>query len=75
MDNLVVINTGHALDLLRLLRLLGLLGDQLLQVFYLVLQFCSLSMTRLELLISLVQLGLEVVDVTLGGVQLVLSML
>jgi hypothetical protein len=75
MDNLVVLNTGHALDLLRLLRLLGLLGDQLLQVFYLVLQFCSLSMTRLELLISLVQLGLEVVDVTLGGVQLVLSML
>jgi hypothetical protein len=75
MDNLVVLNTGHALDLLRLLRLLGLLGDQLLQVFYLVLQFCSLSMTRLELLISIVQLGLEVVDVTLGGVQLVLSML
>jgi hypothetical protein len=75
MDNLVVLNTGHALDLLRLLRLLELLGDQLLQVFYLMLQFCSLSMTRLELLISLMQLGLEVVDVTLGGVQLVLSML
>jgi hypothetical protein len=35
----------------------------------------SLSLTRLELLVSLVQLGLEVVDVTLGDGQLVLSVL
>jgi hypothetical protein len=57
MDNLVVLHTGHALDplgvLLRLLRLLGLIGDQLLQVLQLVLQVCGLSLTRLELLISL----------------------
>jgi hypothetical protein len=37
MDNLVVLHTGHALDLLGLLILLGLLGDQLLQVLYLIL--------------------------------------
>jgi hypothetical protein len=38
MDNLVVLHTGHALDLLRvLLRLLRLLGDKLLQVLHLVL--------------------------------------
>jgi hypothetical protein len=35
----------------------------------------SLSLTRLELLVSLVQLGLEVVDVALGDGQLVLSVL
>jgi hypothetical protein len=76
MDNLVVLHTRHALDLLRiLLRLLGLLGDQLLQVLYLVLQLCSLSLTRLELLVSLMQLDLEVVDVALGGGQLILSVL
>jgi hypothetical protein len=39
------------------------------------LQVCGLSLTRLELLVSLVQLGLEVVDVPLGGGQLVLSVL
>jgi hypothetical protein len=39
------------------------------------LQLCGLSLTRLELLISLVQLGLEVVDVALGGGHLVLSVL
>jgi hypothetical protein len=57
MDNLVVLHTGYALDplgvLLGLLRLLGLIGDQLLQVFHLVLQVCGLSLTHLELLISL----------------------
>jgi hypothetical protein len=30
MDNLVVVHTGHVLDFLGLLRLLGLRGDQLL---------------------------------------------
>jgi ubiquinone/menaquinone biosynthesis C-methylase UbiE len=44
-------------------------------VLYLILQLCSVSLTHLELLISLVQLGLEVVDVALGGGQLILSML
>jgi hypothetical protein len=39
------------------------------------LQLYSLGLTRLELLISLVELGLEVVDVALGGVQLILSVL
>jgi hypothetical protein len=39
------------------------------------LQVCSLSLTHLSLLVSLVQLGLEVVDVALGSAQLVLSML
>jgi hypothetical protein len=73
MDNLVVLHTGHALDLLRIL--LGLLGGQLLQMLYLILQLHSLSLTHLELLISLVQLDLEVVDVALGGGQLILSML
>jgi hypothetical protein len=51
MDNLVVVHTGHALDLLGvllgLLRLLGLQGDQLLKVLHLVLQVCSLSLTHL----------------------------
>jgi hypothetical protein len=76
-DNLVVLHNGQALDLLgvllkllRLPRLLGLLGDQLLQVLHLVLQICGLSLDRLELLMSLVQLGLEVVDIALGGGQL-----
>jgi hypothetical protein len=76
MDNLVIVHTGHALDLLGvLLRLLGLQRDQLLQVLHLVLQVGGLSLTRLQLLISLVQLGLEVVDVALGSGQLILSML
>jgi hypothetical protein len=70
MDNLVVVHTEHALDLLgvllELLKLLGLWRDQLLQVLYLVLQVCGLSLTHLYLLVSLVQLGLEVVDVALG---------
>jgi hypothetical protein len=77
MDNLVVLHNGQALDLLgvllkllRLPRLLGLLGDQLLQVLHLVLQICGLSLDRLELLMSLVQLSLEVVDIALGGGQL-----
>jgi hypothetical protein len=76
MDNLIVLHTGYALDLLWvLLGLIGLLGDQLLQVLHLVLQVCDLSLTRLELLVDHVQLGLEVVDVALGGGQLILSML
>jgi hypothetical protein len=45
MDNLVIVHTGHALDLLGVL--LGLRGDQLLQVLHLVLQVCSLSLARL----------------------------
>jgi hypothetical protein len=44
-------------------------------VLYLVLYLYSLGLTRLELLISLVQLSLEVVDVALGGCQLILSVL
>jgi hypothetical protein len=44
MDNLVVIHTGYALDLLGLLELWG---DQLLQVLHLVRQVCSLSLTHL----------------------------
>jgi hypothetical protein len=76
MNNLVVLHIGHALDLLRvLLRLLRLLRDQLLQMLYRMLQLYRLSLTRLELLISLVQLGLEVVDIALGNGQLVLKVL
>jgi hypothetical protein len=41
MDNLVIVHTGHALDLLKLR------GDQLLQVLHLVLQVYSLSLARL----------------------------
>jgi hypothetical protein len=71
MDNLVVLHTIHALDLLgvllKFLRLFGLLGNQLLLMLHLVLQVCGLSLTRLKLLISLVQLGHEVMDVALGG--------
>jgi hypothetical protein len=79
MDNLVVVRIRHALDLLgvllRLLRLLGLQRDQLLQVLHLMLQVGGLSLTHLQLLVSLMQLGLKVVDVVLGGGQLILSML
>jgi hypothetical protein len=48
---------------------------QLLQVLNRVLQPSGLSLTHLELLISLVQLGLELADVALGSNQLVLSVL
>jgi hypothetical protein len=76
MDNQVVLHTGHALDILRvLLRLLWLLRDQLLQMLDRVVQLDGLSLTRLELLVSLVQLGLEVVDVALSSDQLVLGVL
>jgi hypothetical protein len=79
MDNLVVLHTGHALDLLRVLlgflRLLRLLRDQLLQMLDRVLQHSSLSLTHLELLISLEQLSLEVVDVALSSDQLILGIL
>jgi hypothetical protein len=44
-------------------------------VFHLVLQVCGLSLTRLYLLISIIQLGLEVVDVALDDSQLVLGVL
>jgi hypothetical protein len=75
MNNLVVIHTGHAIDLLRVLRLLRLLRDQILQMLDRLLQLCRLSLTRLKLLVSLVQLGLEVVDKALRSGQLVLSVL
>jgi hypothetical protein len=75
MDNLLVLHTVHALDLLGLLRLPRLLGDQHLQVLYLMLQLCGLSLTHLKLLVSLMQLSLEVVDVALRSGQLILSML
>jgi hypothetical protein len=48
MDNLVILHTRHALDLLRvLLRLLRLLRDSLLQVLHIMLQVCGLSLTYL----------------------------
>jgi hypothetical protein len=79
MDSLVVIHTGHAIDLLRVLlrlfRFLRLQRDQLLQVLHLVLQVYGLSLTHLQLLVSLMQLGLEVVDVALSGGQLILNVL
>jgi hypothetical protein len=68
MDNLVVLHTGHALDLLRVL--LGLL-----QMLGRVLQLSGLSLTRLELLSSLVQLGLKVVDVAVSSDILILVVL
>jgi hypothetical protein len=40
-----------------------------------VLQVCVLSLTRLYLLVSLVQLNIELVDVALGSGELILSML
>jgi hypothetical protein len=40
-----------------------------------ILQLDSLSLTRLELLVSLVQLNLEVLDVALGSNQLIMSIL
>jgi hypothetical protein len=73
MDNLVVLHTRHALDLLDVL--LRLLQDQLLQVLYLILQLCGLSLTHLELLVSHVQLGLEVVNIAMGSGQLILTVL
>jgi hypothetical protein len=76
MNNLVVLHTEHALDLLEvLLRLLRLLRDQLLQMLNLVLQLSGLSQTCLKLLVPLVQLSLEVVDVALSSDQLILSIL
>jgi hypothetical protein len=39
------------------------------------LQLCGLSLTHLKLLVSLVQLSLKVVDISLGGDQLILSVL
>jgi hypothetical protein len=44
-------------------------------VLHLVLQVGGLSLTHLKLLVSLVQLSLEMVDVALSGGQLILSML
>jgi hypothetical protein len=44
-------------------------------VSYLVLQVHCLSLARLQLLVSVMQLGLEVVDVALGSNQLVLGVL
>jgi hypothetical protein len=76
MDNIVIVHTGHTLNLLGiLLRLLGLRRDQLLQVLHLVLQVCGMSLTHLQLLVSLMQLSLEVVDIALGSDQLILSVL
>jgi hypothetical protein len=40
-----------------------------------ILQLCGLSLTRLELLVPLMQLGLKMVDVALGGGWLILSVL
>jgi hypothetical protein len=75
MDNLFVLHTGHALDLLGVLRLLRLLRNQLLQMLDRVLQLGGMGLTHLKLLISLVQLGLEVVDVVLSSDQLILGVL
>jgi hypothetical protein len=73
MDNLVVLRTRYALDLLEVL--LRLLRDQLLQMLNCVLQLNGLSLTRLELLITLMQFGLKVVDVALSSDQLVQGVL
>jgi hypothetical protein len=73
MDNLVVLRTRYALDLLEVL--LRLLRDQLLQMLNCVLQLSGLSLTHLELLISLMQFGLKVVDVALSSDQLVQGVL
>jgi hypothetical protein len=76
MNNLIVLHTGHALDLLGvLLGLLQLLRDQLLQMLDRILQLSGLSLTHLELLILLMQLGLKVVDVALSSDQLILGVL
>jgi hypothetical protein len=76
MNNLIVLHTGHALDLLGvLLGLLQLLRDQLLQMLDRILQLSGLSLTHLELLILFMQLGLKVVDVTLSSDQLILGVL
>jgi hypothetical protein len=76
MDNLVVLHTGHALNLIGvLLRLIRLLRDQLLQMLDHVLQLDGLSLTHVELLVLLVQLGFEVMDVALSSDQLILSVL
>jgi hypothetical protein len=79
MDNLFVLHTRHALDLLRVLlgvlRFLWLLRDQLLHMLDCVLQLGGLSLTCLELLVLLVQLGLKVVDVALRNDQLILGIL
>jgi hypothetical protein len=40
-----------------------------------ILQLYGLSLTHLELLVPLIQLGLEVVDIALGSGQLILSVL
>jgi hypothetical protein len=50
-------------------------GITLLQVLDCILQLGSLSLTRLALLISLVQLDFEVVDVALGSDQLIMGVL
>jgi hypothetical protein len=71
MDNLDVLHTGHVLNLLGVL--LGLL--RLLPMLDRILQLGGLSLTHLKLLVSLVQLGLEVVDVALSSDQLVLGVL
>jgi hypothetical protein len=44
-------------------------------VLHFVLQDGNLSLTHRQLLVSLVQLGLKVVDVALGSSQLILSVL
>jgi hypothetical protein len=44
-------------------------------MLHLVVHVYGLSLTHLQLLVSLVQLSLEVVDVALGGGQLILSVL
>jgi hypothetical protein len=76
MDNLVVLHTGHALDLLGiLLRLLQLLRDQLLQMLDHVLQLSGLILTHLWQLVSLVQLGLKLMDVALSSIKLILGVL
>jgi hypothetical protein len=72
MNNLLALHTGHATDLLELL---WLLKDQLLQMLDRMLQLCRLRLTPLELLVPLMQLGLEVVDIALGSGQLILSVL
>jgi hypothetical protein len=69
------VNSSHIPNFKILGRGITLLRNQLLQVLDCILQLGSLSLTRLELLISLVQLDFEVVDVALGSDQLIMGVL
>jgi hypothetical protein len=74
-DNLVVLESRHTLNLLRVLLMLLVLKQQLLHVVDHVLELLDPSLTHLKLLVSLHKLGLEVVDIVLSKSQLILGVL